>query len=112
MKKIITTFLFLVLLFSACCKKDEIIACFTVTNPIISLGDTLKLNICNNYSATQYSWDMGDGTTYKIGNSTPPKHIYTAKGTYTIKATYYEHHDTPTLCKQRTATQEQSITVQ
>lgn len=89
MKKVISI-LFCVPCFFACQnKKDHPISCFTVTNPVMDLGDTVIIELCSaKKSSKESEWDMGN-TLYRRGAI--PKHIYKAKGTYTIKLKSYEH---------------------
>jgi hypothetical protein len=116
MKKISTIFLALTLLMFYACHKEENhpYACFAVDNPIMSLGDTVRIKYCSNAKISRDTkWDMGDGTTNGF-SSAIPKYVYKAKGTYTIKLTSYEHLEGMTLHFQKKAVSEtqQIVTVQ
>lgn len=87
--KKIMSILFCVPCFFAChYKGGHPIACFTVTNPVMALGDTVRIELCYAKNSRDGEWNMGD-TTYRGGS--PPRHVYKAKGTYTIKLKSYEH---------------------
>ena len=110
-KSLIITFC-LFLLYACHKKKNHPIACFEVENPVMSLGETLKLKICA-ITKTSYEWNMGDGTNYNTDPTSPPKHVYQAKGTYTIKLTVGEHISPLThWAKPVTDETQQTVTVQ
>ncbi len=100
-------------LFYACHKeKNHPNACFTVMNPVMSLGDTVRIELCGSITR-ESEWDMGD-TTYK--HAEIPKHIYKEKGTYTIKLNSSEHIDGFGIFthwqKRATSEAQQTVTVQ
>ncbi len=101
--------------FCACHKeKNHPSACFTVDNPIMSLGDTVRIKYCSDAKISRDTkWDMGDGTTNNF-NSAIPKYVYQAIGTYTIKLTSYEHTTGVSLHFQKKVVSEaqQTVTVQ
>lgn len=83
--RILVSFIFCVFMFCACHDSGPN-TCFTVQNPTMALGDTVKLKICGSIT-TESTWDMGD-TIYPTGKT--PKHVYKARGTYIIKLTSTE----------------------
>jgi chitodextrinase len=100
-------------LLAACHDKDgHPNACFTVSNPVMTLGDTVNISLCGPITR-ESEWDMGD-TIYK--SAAIPKHVYKAKGTYTITLLSYEHMGGGKMFthwqKQAVSEAQQTITVQ
>ncbi len=104
--------IFILLLYACHKEKNHPLACFTVDNPSMSLGDTVKIQLCSDAKISRDTkWDMGDGTTY---GREIPKHVYQSPGSYIIKLISTEHVEGVSLHFQKRAVSEaqQSVTVQ
>ncbi len=115
MKKLFIPFTVLIIFVIYSCHKAKYhpIACFEVENSTMILGDTIKIKTCTSGRSKLNLWTMGDGATYEL--SGVPKHVYQAKGTYTIKLTVTEHIDGGQIThwqKQATSEAEQTVSVQ
>jgi hypothetical protein len=110
--KSLSIIVFCTLLLYACHdEKSHPHACFTVENPVMALGDTVKIKLCGNITRDS-EWDMGD-TIYDSAEI--PKHVYADTGTYTIKLKSYEHLSGKMLThwqKGVTSEAQQTVTVQ
>lgn len=113
MKTLFITLILLTLsIFYGCKKHPEFKVCFTVENPTMTLGDTVRIRMCATPGQSSCNWDMGDGTTYNTNYSNLPKHIYQANGTYTIKLSQNEHHEAIVFHKRKTEETQQMVTIQ
>lgn len=101
-------------LFVACHKeKNHPVACFKIDNPLMSLGDTVRIKYCTDAKISRDTkWDMGDGTIF--GGGAIPIHVYKALGTYVIKLSSSEHIEgvSTHLQSRYISTTQQAVTVQ
>lgn len=113
MRKILILTSFILFLYACHKEKNHPVACFTVDNPSMSLGDTVRIQLCSDAKISRDTkWDMGDGTENKGGAI--PKHVYQSQGTYTIKLISTEHVEGVSLHFQKRFVSEaqQTVTVQ
>ena len=76
---------------------EEIIVDFTVSDPMITEGDSIVFTSFTLGSPTSYFWDFGDGTTDVAQN---PAHTYQNPGFYSVSLTVQNNVDTSTITKQ------------
>jgi hypothetical protein len=103
---------FILFLYACHKEKNHPVACFTVDNPSMSLGDTVRIKLCSDAKISRDTkWDMGDGTP---DGGEIPKHVYQSPGTYTIKLISTEHVEGVSLHFQKRFVSEaqQTVTVQ
>lgn len=113
MRKIIISITFILFLYACNKEKNHPFACFTVDNPSMLLGDTVRIKLCTDAELSRDSfWDMGDGTKYS--GAAPPLHVYQSAGTFSIKLTSYEHLTGFSIHfhKRAVSVAEQTVTVQ
>lgn len=111
MRRILILTPFILFLYACHKEKNHPKACFTVDNPTMLLGDTVRIKFCPDAKISRDSeWEMGDGTTSK---ESIPKHVYQTQGTYTIKLISNEHINPVTHFQKRAVSEaQQTVTVQ
>src|SRR5256712_4440551 len=78
---------------------------FTPTNPMVGQTVTFTANVNGGVAPYTFSWSFGDGSALATGN--PATHMYSAKGTFTVKVNITDS-STPT---HQTSTVTTTITV-
>lgn len=83
----------LAICFYSCEKREQPIACFSISSTSFSTTDSIIFEDCSE-NADGHEWDFGDGseiqeTSFRSTNTL--KHKYENPGSYTVKLNVFEH---------------------